>query len=129
MNLLTRIQNLCNEHGINVTQLRIRAGIGNGVIGKWGSSTPQVSTLLKIAIYFDVSFDYLLGLSDVRTIATKEDNQLAEMSKLEDLVAYLLAQLEDQELTFNNKPIDAEQAKIARKLFESNLEVLSLMSE
>lgn len=38
-------------------------------IGKWivGESVPDVLTLIKIAEYFEVSTDYLLGLSDADT--------------------------------------------------------------
>ena len=33
---------------------------------KYGESYPEVAKLLAIANFFDVSLDYLMGLSDVR---------------------------------------------------------------
>ena len=41
-------------------------GIHNGLISKWrtGGSVPSAENLIKLADYFDVSVDYLLGRTD-----------------------------------------------------------------
>ena len=57
------IKMLCSERGISISSLEKELEIGNGTIGKWASrsSQPQLVTLLKIARFFDVKLEYLLG--------------------------------------------------------------------
>lgn len=52
--LKKKIQALCKEHGISVTSLENKCGIGHGTIAKWDGSAPTISTLKKIADYFEI---------------------------------------------------------------------------
>lgn len=54
------IVNLANEKGISIKKLEVLAGIGNGTIGKWRTSDPQVDTLLKVADALCVPIEKLL---------------------------------------------------------------------
>jgi len=60
MSLLENIQYLCKDHNISVPKLEKELGLGNGSIYKWGSSSPTVDKLQKVADYFKVSTEYLL---------------------------------------------------------------------
>ena len=55
---------------LNLTQYQLaeKLGFSRGQIGNYeqGSREPDQETLLKIASFFDVSVDYLLGKSDYR---------------------------------------------------------------
>ena len=68
MSVVARIEELCKESGTNVWRLEQELEIGNGIIKKWDKSTqsPRVSTLIKIAEHFNVTIDYLVGLTDIR---------------------------------------------------------------
>ena len=61
MNTLEIIQELCAEKGTNPSRLEIELGLGKGTIHKWAKSYPNTEKLLKVAEYFNVSIDYLLG--------------------------------------------------------------------
>ena len=50
---------LCRERGIRVARLEKEAGLGNGTVRGWETSTPSFSTLAKVADYFGVTLDYL----------------------------------------------------------------------
>lgn len=54
------------EKGINQRQLSVGAQIPPTTISGWinANRLPDYSALIKLAVYFDVSADYLLGLSD-----------------------------------------------------------------
>lgn len=55
-----KVVHLCDQNSISIKQLEICCGIGNGTIGKWKESggNPTVSTLEKIATYFDIPVAY-----------------------------------------------------------------------
>ncbi|HAQ9265742.1 TPA: helix-turn-helix transcriptional regulator [Enterococcus faecium] len=67
MNLLERIKKLCNQRGISVYQLEEKIEIGRNTIYQWNKRTPSTEKIQKVADYFDVSVDYLLGREERET--------------------------------------------------------------
>ncbi|MFS1138885.1 helix-turn-helix domain-containing protein [Enterococcus faecalis] len=61
MNTYEIIKDLAKEKGISIRQLEINFGYSNGYIGSWKRQTPNSNELSRLADYFDVSVDYLLG--------------------------------------------------------------------
>lgn len=60
-----RFNTLCFENNTKPNPVAKELGISSGIITKWkNGSLPNSDTLLKIADYFNVSVDYLLGRSD-----------------------------------------------------------------
>ena len=64
-NIFDRVQALCQNNGIAISELEKRLNLSNGAIGKWRKSSPTAEKVAAVASYFDVSTDYLLGLTDV----------------------------------------------------------------
>lgn len=58
--LLENITRLCKEKGISIAKLERETGISNGVICKWGTSSPTVENVRKVADYFGVTVDSLI---------------------------------------------------------------------
>jgi len=67
MSILKRIQKLCSESGLNPSKLENELGFGKGTLYKWEKSSPNSDKLVKVAEFFDVSVDWLLGNSEFRT--------------------------------------------------------------
>jgi transcriptional regulator with XRE-family HTH domain len=69
MEIINRIFNLINERGISQKLLSDETGIKQSVISDWkkGKYSPSTDAVSKIAQYFKVTTDYLLGLSDTPT--------------------------------------------------------------
>ena len=61
-----RLKNLCQKNNISQEQLEKISGVSLQVIEDWEFSkrTPDAPTLSKLANYFNVSVDYLLGRTD-----------------------------------------------------------------
>ena len=57
---------LLNEKGISQRQLGMQAGIPVTTISGWinAGRLPDYNALIKLSKYFEVSADYLLGLTD-----------------------------------------------------------------
>jgi Helix-turn-helix. len=68
MRLLENIQFLCKERDISIPRLEKELGLGNGAIYKWEKSSPSIDKLQKVAEYFNVSIDYLLGKTEIRNL-------------------------------------------------------------
>jgi len=57
---------LLQERNISTYKLTKDSGIPNGMVNRWknGVVMPSVENLIKLADYFGVSTDYLLGRTD-----------------------------------------------------------------
>lgn len=87
MTLVDRIRTLANQRDMSLPQLEVKLGLGNGTISRWKTSSPNTDKLQKIADYFNVSMDYLLG-RDVQ-LTTRDERDIAKdleniMSKLKN---------------------------------------------
>lgn len=54
------IKSLCEERGITIKELERSAGLGNGTIGKWQTSQPNLDSLKKICEALGISLMDLL---------------------------------------------------------------------
>lgn len=62
----TRLRELRQEKELSMKQLSIQIKATDGAISNWENdiNEPKISYLVKLAVFFDVSADYLLGLED-----------------------------------------------------------------
>ncbi|EUJ33123.1 HTH domain-containing protein [Listeria floridensis FSL S10-1187] len=61
MDLFNRIKELAEEQHISLKELGIKLNLGENAIYQWKKRTPGIDKIEKIADYFNVSTDYLLG--------------------------------------------------------------------
>ncbi|MBQ7164885.1 MAG: helix-turn-helix transcriptional regulator [Clostridia bacterium] len=61
-----RLKELRSEANVGQVELALAIGVSKGIISLWenGLREPKLSNLISLAEYFDVSLDYLAGLSD-----------------------------------------------------------------
>lgn len=107
LTLYQRIKMLCEEREMSIAKLESELDFGNGSISKWGkTSSPSVDKILKVAGYFGVSVDFLLGRTDIR-------GSMADIMGDEDVISFQRAR---QKMT----PKDRERMMQMLKLgFES----------
>lgn len=55
------IRALCKERKTSLFALEKAVGLGNGTIGKWKDASPRLDSLKRVADYFGVTVDDLLG--------------------------------------------------------------------
>ena len=73
MTLRDRIRELANKKGMSLPSLESELGFGNGTIVKWDKASPNSEKLTKVADFFHVSVDYLLGREDYIASKTADD--------------------------------------------------------
>lgn len=115
LTLVDRIRGLANDKGMSLPQLEIALGLGNGTISRWRNSSPNTDKLQKVADYFSVSMDYLLGRESELTDKDKRD-----ISKdLESIMEKLNSQ-ESGPASFDGNDIPEDD----RELFATQLEAM-----
>ncbi len=64
------IKDLCSERKITIKDVEIACGFSNGSISKWrGTYSPGIDKVQKVADFFGVSIDFLIGRSKVSDLA------------------------------------------------------------
>ena len=80
--LKERIHALCKKSNTSIYRLEEELGLGKSSIVKWDKVSPKAENLQKVADYFNVSVDYLLG----REASTNKEEVIDEaMAMYKDL--------------------------------------------
>lgn len=107
MNIIyNRIKELANEKQLSLAQIERDLDFSNGVISTWRKSNASQDKILKVANYFNVSTDYLLGRTDNRNVdKTSVD--------IEDAL--------NSAMSFDGKPLSEHDKNIMRDLLKAYL--------
>lgn len=88
MALIDRVKEVSKKNGLSLTELAIKAGIGEKSIYSWNKREPTVATLQKVADVLHVSTDYLLGRTDDMNPTTAENVKKADLDDDELLLSF-----------------------------------------
>lgn len=92
--LFDRVKELSENRGENIKTVAVKLGFSENALYKWKNQSPKSETLEKVADYFNVSTDYLLGRTDqknlpedntVHTIAAHHDGEEWTEEELEEI--------------------------------------------
>ena len=111
MSLLEKIKLLASTHQMSLAELERRLDFSNGSLRKWGTSIPSGDKIEKVADYFNVSTDYLLGRTDNPSIAKGGD--VPETIDLRNIAA--------QSMLFDGKPLTDEDIEFISAVLEAHL--------
>lgn len=100
MNTYEIIKTLANGRKMTVAELERKLDLSNGSVSKWAKSTPNSKYLEKVADYFDVSVDYLLGRSAKQ-------------------VEFDLDKAIDNAMSFDGKPVTEHDRKMMKQLWKA----------
>lgn len=78
-----KIRELCKSKNISIPKLESELGISSGTISRWDKSAPTATNLVKVARYFNVTVDELLG------------NELKEKPHIEQDILDLAVKIKD----------------------------------
>lgn len=112
---------LCNEKGVAPTVVCKSVGLSDAAFSKWtDESVPRRATLMRIADYFGVSVDYLLGN------ARLDLQRFASPSPVDEAMAKLTASIQQvtDELDKQKKPVLGLNPKLSSLLDQMNADEL-----
>lgn len=67
MTTFDRLKKLCEDQKISIVELEERLGFGRNSLYGWKKKIPNGANLEKVADYFNVSVDYLLGRTNEKS--------------------------------------------------------------
>lgn len=73
MDLTERIREIASKQGLNIKNIEVSAGFGNGTIRRWGASPPSADKLLKIANMLNTTCEYLMTGEEKSATLSSED--------------------------------------------------------
>lgn len=95
--LVNRIKEQAKKKDKNLKEIAVAIGLSENVIYKWTTQSPNSETLEKVADYFNVSTDYLLGRTDNPKV---NNGDSVEQNSDEDILvtAHMRDDLSEEEL-------------------------------
>lgn len=117
---MNRLKELRKQKGLKQKDLAGLIGVSQSTLSEWESEKYQIDNdnLFKLADYFGVSVDYLLG-RDSQSVNSDSHNTTIE-SDIQDKLNEVLSQLdaEDADLLFNGESLDPD----SRELLAASIE-------
>lgn len=113
MTTFERIKDLADNQKISLQKVAIDIGLSENAIYGWKTRKPKGEDLAKVADYFHVSVDYLLGRD--KTEPTPQTVDLAELANKPKDFDWASV------LSVGGKPIPEEDKEIIRRLFAHKL--------
>lgn len=124
MTLVGKIQELCKKSDTTQSALERELSFGKGTISKWDKSSPSTDKLQKVADYFHVSVDYLLGReAKILELNARDKRDIAK--SLEDV----MGRLEKKGATAYGGEIDDEDRELYRIAVQNALEMIKLKNK
>ncbi|MED4082049.1 helix-turn-helix transcriptional regulator [Halalkalibacterium halodurans] len=92
--LFDRVKELSEQRGESLKTVAQKLGFSENAFYKWKKQSPKSEALQKVADYFNVSTDYLLGRTDVKTLPDDDIETLAAHHEGEDWTEEELEEIE-----------------------------------
>lgn len=86
--ILERIKLLVNRKKMTIAELERKLDFSQGSISRWNKTVPGSDKIQKVADYFDVTTDYLLGRTDRPNAYLHEDKDITVEEALESVMSY-----------------------------------------
>ncbi|MDE4542296.1 helix-turn-helix transcriptional regulator [Thermoanaerobacterium sp. R66] len=134
MEFKDRLKDLRNEYKKDRYELAKFLNVSYSTIAKYesGLRSPDKETLNKLANYFNVSVDYLLGRTDIRNPEKIVQDKLTEKDK-KDIAKDLEKMMNDLEhadgLMFYNEPITDEDRELLKQALEFGLRMAKIKNK
>ncbi len=120
-----RFYSLCLKRGKKPNPVGKEIGLSSGIISKWkAGGIPNGETLMKLSKYFDVSIDYLLGISPQIEIKETDIEPVLSDKELKDRIIFNINNLNGIGLSYLVEYSDF----LTTKMKYRNDEINSLMN-
>ncbi|WP_342480094.1 helix-turn-helix domain-containing protein [Paenibacillus sp. FSL L8-0340] len=129
-------EKLLEEHDVTAYRVAKETGITTATLTSWkqGKYTPKREKLQKVADYFGVSVNYLMGIPEEKTSSDEDKPYYALTSKDERDIATELERMmndlnSDTSLAFMGEPMDEEDRELLRISLENTLRMSKKMAK
>lgn len=131
-----KFEELLNQHGVTAYRVAQETGVTTATLTSWkkGKYTPKREKLQKIADYFGVTVDYLMGDSEEDKVLAEDKPYFTLSEKDERDIAKELEQLMNDlnsstSLAFMGEPMNDEDRELLRISLENTLRMSKEMAK
>lgn len=121
------IKKLAKQHDKSLQQVAEDLNFSKNLFYRWKTSDPKAKDLAKVADYFGVTTDYLLGRTETPQFTSKDERDIQK--KLTEMIDGLS---DDSSLAYLNNggtEIDKEDAELIRSALERTLRRSKLLAK
>lgn len=121
------IKKLAKQHDKSLQQVAEDLNFSKNLFYRWKTSDPKAKDLSKVADYFGVTTDYLLGRTETPQFTSKDEKDIQK--KLTEMIDGLS---DDSSLAYLNNggtEIDEEDAELIRSALEKTLRRSKLLAK
>ena len=97
MTIFERIKQLSINQGKSLSKVALELGFSENLFYRWKSSEPKAKDLAKVADYFDVSTDYLLGRTNEPKVTADQPSMAKQVMMRMDTDGATEEELEELE--------------------------------
>ena len=128
---------LCKQHGVTPYKVSKETGVSQPTLSEWkkGTYTPKQDKLQKIADYFGVTLDYLMGNAHIDEQTPLETQKAPTLNKKDERdIAKTLGQLKEtleneEGLMFDGNPMTDEAKESILAAMEVGLQMAKLKNK
>lgn len=120
MTVFERIHSLAKSQKISIKDLAVKLGFGENTIYRWKHQEPKGADLAKVADYFNVSTDYLLGRTNKKYYELT-DSEKDDIAKQADEMLEGIAN--GSNFNFYGEPATPEQLERIRVALATAMEM------
>ena len=137
MTLSEKMKKLRKERKITQEQLAKDIGVERSSIGKYETGTqPSTDIITRLADYFNVSVDYLLGRDEIKKSAEGDGNYTMELNGRDERdisrrLDRMLSELDkkDSALMFDGEPLDDESRELLISSLENSIRMAKIINK
>ena len=127
MTVFDRVKKLAEKQGISIVELEEKLNFGRNSLYSWKKKTPNGDRLKKVADYFNVTTDYLLGRTDTPQFTRKDERDVQKI--LEEMTQGLNNKNELAFLKNGGQEIDPEDAELLSASLENVIRQSKLIAK
>jgi len=110
MSIVARIKKLCEGKNLTLNKLERTLALSKSSVAKWDTNSPSIDKVQKVADYFGVSADYLMGRTPAPNVT--EPEQRIEAYDL--MPGYGYSDLDDEDKAF----VEQQQKLLVEQLLK-----------
>lgn len=127
MTVFDRVKKLAEKQGISIVELEEKLGFGRNSLYSWKKKTPNGDRLKKVADFFNVTTDYLLGRTPTPTFTRRDERDVQKT--LEGMIEGLSDKNALSYMKNGDKEISEEDAELLRASLENAVRTSKILAK
>lgn len=127
MNPYERLRLLAKKQGLSINDVEEKIGLGKNTLYSWKKKVPSGTNLTKVADFFGVTTDYLLGRTDTPEFTRRDERDVQNI--LKDMTEGLSNDSALAYMKNGGEEIDEEDAELLRASLENVIRQSKLLAK